>query len=59
MKLITLPKWAESRWDPPPPPRTLTRWARDSRISPPPQKVGRSYYVRPDAKLVDRNGHPV
>lgn len=59
MKRITLPAWAASKWDPPPPPRTLTRWARRGLILPPPQKVGRSYYVTPDARLVDRNGIPV
>lgn len=59
MKRITLPAWAATRWDPPPPPRSLTRWARQGLIMPAPEKVGRSYYVRPDAKLVDRNGNTV
>lgn len=53
---IPLPAWAASQWDPPPPRETLWRWARMGRIAPPPQKVGRQYYVDPQAKYVDRNG---
>lgn len=56
MKRITLPAWAAKNWEPPPSQRTLERWARNGNIAPAPQKIGRSYYVLPDARYVDRNG---
>jgi hypothetical protein len=56
---IPITDWAAKRWNPPPNRIQLCRWARLQRIDPPPQKVGREYYVEPDAKLVDRNGNPV
>lgn len=56
---IRLHDWAARHWNPPPDRIKLHRWARLHRIDPPPQKVGREYYVEPDAKLVDRNGNPV
>lgn len=58
MKRITLAEWASANWSPPPSRESLWRWARLGRIAPPPQKVGRQYYVAPDAKYVDRNGRP-
>lgn len=51
-KKITLKAWADARFDPPPAPKTLQRWARDCWIFPIPQKVGRAYYVDPDARFV-------
>lgn len=50
MKKILLAAWAEARYDPPPSPRVLQRWAREGEIVPKPVKVGRSYYVAPDAR---------
>jgi len=47
---ITLTAWAEQEFDPPPAERTLRLWVREGRIHPPPIKVGRSYYVDPEAK---------
>jgi len=46
---ITLAKWAERNFDPPPHISTLRAWARDGKIYPPPLKVGRTYYVADDA----------
>jgi hypothetical protein len=57
-KRITLPAWAKKQsWDPPPSPRTLQRWTRNGNIIPFPEKIGRAYYVLPNARYVDRNGH--
>jgi hypothetical protein len=47
---ITLEAWAVARYNPPPSIRTLRLWARELRIYPTPQKVGRTYYVDPDAR---------
>ena len=53
---ITLEAWAAARYSPPPSVYTLRRWARDCRIFPIPEKVGRAYYVDPEAKFVGTNG---
>jgi hypothetical protein len=50
---ITLQAWAEMHYDPAPGIGTLRAWARDARILPPPQKIGRTYYVHPDARHID------
>lgn len=52
-KKITLEAWAAPRWSPPPSIKTLRRWARECRIFPPPEKVGRTYYVDPEARYID------
>ena len=57
MKKITLEAWAARQYDPPPSPWILRRWARDGEISPMPEKVGKSYYVREDARRM--TGAPV
>lgn len=49
---ITLSEWARRRYDPPPPVFTLRRWARDGEIQPPPEKVGKTYYVVEHAERV-------
>lgn len=54
---ITLRTWAKRKWDPPPSARTLQRWVHNANIDPPPEKVGREYYVEPDAKYIDNNGN--
>lgn len=55
MKLISLEVWAERRYDDVcrPTINTLRRWARESRISPLPEKHGRTYYVEEAAVYVD------
>lgn len=55
-KLISLEKWAQRVLDPVPSIYTLRRMAKDCRIVPAPQKVGRSYYVEESAQLVDYTG---
>ena len=52
-KKITLERWAQQQFDPPPSAETRRRWVRDLRIFPEPQKIGRTYYVDPDARYVD------
>lgn len=53
-KLITLEAWAVATYgDASPHINTLRRWARDAMIVPTPEKHGRTYYVRPDAKYYD------
>jgi hypothetical protein len=47
---ITLTAWASQEFDPPPAERTLRLWVKQGRILPAPIKVGRTYYVVPDAK---------
>lgn len=62
MKRIRLTAWALRRFDPPPAERTLRLWVKSGRILPAPVKIGRAYYVDPDAvhiaearsRLIDR-----
>jgi hypothetical protein len=51
---ITLPEWAAKNWSPPPTARTLATWASNGYIKPMPEKIGRTYYVQPDAKYIDQ-----
>ena len=58
-KLITLEAWAEQTYgEHAPSATTLRRWARDARIQPAPEKHGRAYFVRPDARYVDITARP-
>lgn len=53
-KLITLERWAQETYgEASPHINTLRRWARDALIVPVPEKHGRTYYVRPDARYSD------
>lgn len=53
-KLITLEAWASATYgEAAPHLNTLRRWARDALIVPTPEKHGRTYYVRPDARYSD------
>lgn len=53
-KLITLERWASETYGQDAPHiNTLRRWARDALIVPTPEKHGRTYYVRPDARYHD------
>lgn len=54
---ITLQDWAAARYRPTPSLYTLRKWARECRIFPFPEKVGRTYYVAPDAKYIERDRH--
>jgi hypothetical protein len=51
--MISLQRWAESRFTPAPHANTLRAWARDGKITPQPSKIGRAYYVHPQAQHVD------
>lgn len=53
---ITLEEWAVRRYQPPPTTHTLRRWARDLKIFPFPEKVGRAYYVDPEAEYRGQDG---
>ena len=46
---ITLSKWAARNYDPPPHISTLRAWARDGKLYPPAQKIGKAYYVDENA----------
>lgn len=49
MNKLTLAEWAADHFRTPPSPNTLRKWAREGRITPPPIKHGRNYYVEPNA----------
>lgn len=60
-KSVPLPDWAAIHYSPPPSLYVLRKWVREGQIYPPPEKVGKAYYVRPEARrhvatgsLVDR-----
>lgn len=56
-KRISLDVWiVETYGDDPHAPTigTARRWARDGKISPTPEKHGRSYFVVPEARYTDR-----
>lgn len=55
---IPLRTWAARKWDPPPPEGTLRHWVRYAKIHPAPERVGRRYYVAPDAQYIDGKGNP-
>jgi hypothetical protein len=54
-KKIPLKTWGASKYDPPPSIHTLRKWTREYRIFPLPEKVGREYYVDPEARFIDPN----
>ncbi|PMV79482.1 MULTISPECIES: excisionase [unclassified Pseudomonas] len=49
MSKLTLVEWAADHFRTPPSSNTLRKWAREGRITPPPIKHGRNYYVEPIA----------
>jgi hypothetical protein len=54
LKMLTLEAWAGSVYgDSQPALVTLRRWARESKIYPVPEKHGRAYFVREDARYID------
>lgn len=52
MTKITLMAWAAKQFDPPPVENTLRIWARTGRIVPAPMKIGRTYFVEPNAQHI-------
>ena len=57
-KLILLTEWGEAHFNPVPSLWTLRAMARAGKIQPQPVKVGKAYYVAPDARVVDPNRAP-
>lgn len=52
-ELLSLEEWARRRYgDKVPSIFTLRRWAREDKIFPPPEKHGRTYYVKESAQYV-------
>jgi hypothetical protein len=54
-KKVPLLEWAKARYNPAPPLSTLRRWAREGRIYPKAELVGKTYYVLENA---ERKGVP-
>ena len=50
---VTLEEWLALHYSKPPSILTARRWCREGRIYPTPEKHGRSYYLRPDARYID------
>ncbi|WP_229011631.1 excisionase [Paraburkholderia gardini] len=50
---IRLNDWLKSQFDPAPAIRTARLWIKAGKIYPPPQKVGRAYYVEQNAVFND------
>jgi hypothetical protein len=57
-KAVLLEQWGAANFDPPPSLWTLRAMARAGKISPAPVKVGKAYYVQPDAQVVDPSRRP-
>jgi hypothetical protein len=51
-KRITLQQWDKKHFDPPHSTRTLRAWAKDGKIQPKPELIGREYRVMEDAVYV-------
>jgi hypothetical protein len=50
-KLISLQDWAHLTFgDKPPHVNTLRNWVNNGRIHPEPKKIGRAWFVKPDAQ---------
>lgn len=58
-KLVTLEAWARAKFGEHSPNKdTLRRWARETKIHPAPQKIGRTYLVLETAEYVDDYSEP-
>lgn len=58
-KLITLEAWLTATYgENGPSILTARRWCRDGNIWPAPEKHGRAYYLRPDARYIDPANPP-
>ncbi|WP_250538751.1 MULTISPECIES: excisionase [unclassified Caballeronia] len=55
-RLITLAEWSEITFgDRKPHRNTLAKWVSDGLIRPYPRKIGRAYFVEPNAEYVDKD----
>lgn len=52
-RYITLQEWAESMFSKVPHSNTLLRWVNDGRIHPKPEKIGRVWRVKRDARYLN------
>lgn len=52
-RYVTLQEWAELMFSKIPHQNTLLRWVRDGHIYPQPEKVGKAWQVKRDAKYVN------
>jgi hypothetical protein len=52
-RYVTLQEWAATMFSKPPHQNTLLRWVNDGHIQPQPQKIGRKWQVKRDARYVD------
>lgn len=53
-RLLTLEEWADAVYGAHRPNRdTLRRWVRQSKIQPPPEKHGRTYFVSAQSRYID------
>jgi hypothetical protein len=57
-KAVLLEQWGAANFDPPPSLWTLRAMARAGKIRPLPVKIGKAYYVHPDAEVVDPAQRP-
>lgn len=55
---IRLNDWLKAQFDPAPAIRTARNWIKEGKIYPPPQKVGRAYYVEQSAIFNDGTLRP-
>ena len=51
-RYITLPEWAAMMLSRVPHQNTLLKWVHEGRIQPQPKKIGRAWWVKPDAVYV-------
>jgi hypothetical protein len=57
-KAVLLETWGAQRFDPPPSLWTLRAMVRADKIRPRPVKIGKAYYVKPDAEVIDPARRP-
>jgi hypothetical protein len=49
-KKILLSEWAARRYDPPPSAWVIRQWVRRGEVYPPPEMVGKAWYVEENAR---------
>ena len=51
-RYVTLHEWAAMMFSKPPHRNTLQKWVNEGHIQPQPKKIGRQWFVKPDAEYV-------